>query len=354
MKTKKSIAFYVFLSILFCIVYIFTAALPLGTEYQFEPVWKTDVSVQKVVPPAPGDKPLYFVLGQTMGYFTKDGRITSFTTFPFKASISQAYYTQYTADSTSEVFYHADGTEAGTIVSSGFPYFDDDRIYVFLPGGSSFVMCGSDGAVKWEYDGTVPITAFDSCRSGCVAGFADGTLRSFSGEDGSVLQSFAPGGSDFSVILGAAISSDGSMIAAVCGQDRQRFILAKKDGLQTKIIFHEFIAGHDPRQRLVQFSSDDSAVWYSCDSGLGIVNTSSGKHAVLKMNGQAFSLQEAGNLTYVLCKDKTKYTVYAVEKFDTLCASFSFTAQTAFIRTDGSDLFVGKDASISCMTVEKK
>jgi len=270
MKHKKGVAFYVFLGIVFSIVYLIFAAQPLGKEYQFIPQWKLDVNAQTQKTTVAGEKPLYFKLGQTMGYFTESGTLLSTETFPFKAAISEHYYAPYNTYGSAIDFFTPDGKKAGTITESGFPLFDKDRIFVFLAGGASFVECDSDGKRKWEYNGTVPITAFDSSPSGCVAGFADGTVRQFS-SDGTMIQKFSPGGSDFQVILGAALSSDGSMIALVAGQNRQRFVLMKKYDAQTKIVFHEYIAQSDPRQRLVEFSKDGSTVWYNYKDMLGIV-----------------------------------------------------------------------------------
>jgi hypothetical protein len=353
MKTKKSIAFYVFLSILFCIAYIIFAARPLTTEYQFVPQWKIDTATQGLTPLSPGDVPLYYRLGQTAGYFTESGRLISLSTFPFKATISDSYFASYTADSPSVNFYRADGSSAGTITESGFPFFDEDRIFVFLPGGSSIVQCNADGSKKWQYGGTVPITAFDSSKNGCIIGFADGTVREISA-DGKIRREFAPGGSDYSVILGAALSPDGSFIATVSGQDRQRFVLAKNDGTHSKIIFHEFLGQNDPHQRLVQFSRDSSIVWYNFSGGLGIADSEGKRHSHIPVRGQALSLQEAGNMVFLLTRENSVYTVYAIEKFDTLCGSFTFNARSAFIRTAGDNLFVGKDTTISRMTLEKK
>lgn len=352
MKHKKGAAFYVFLGIVFSIVYIILAAEPLTKEHQFIPQWKLDVNAQIQKAHASREKPLYFKLGQTMGYFTESGKLLSVETFPFKAAISERYYAPYNTYGSSIDFFTPDGEKAGTLTESGFPLFDKDRIFVFLAGGASFVECDSDGKRKWEYNGTVPITAFDSSPSGCVAGFADGTVRQFS-PDGTVIQKFSPGGSDYQVILGAALSSDGSMIALVAGQNRQRFVLMKKYDAQTKIVFHEYIAQSDPRQRLVEFSKDGSTVWYNYKDTLGIVDTKSGKASHLPIRGQAISLEECGNLVFVLTKDDAQYTVYAIEKFDTMNGSFSFEAQSAFIRTDGENLFVGKDSTISRMTIIK-
>ncbi|MBP3709377.1 MAG: hypothetical protein J6I73_03090 [Treponema sp.] len=352
MKRKKSIAIAFFLSILFCILYLLLAARPLGNEYQFSPQWKLETNAQTIMPASNEQSKLYFRLGQTIGYFTDDGKLLSIIAFPFKAAISQHYYASFSANSTSFDFFNADGTKAGTIHESGFPFFDDDRIFVFLPGGASFIQCNPDGSRKWQFTGAVPITAFNSSSGGCAVGFADGIVRTFS-PDGNITQEFAPGGSDYPVILGAAISSDGTMIATVSGQNSQRFVLLKKDSAQSKIILHQFIAANNPRQRLVQFSKDDSTVWYNFDGGLGIVDTLSGKHSQLALNGQAILLQESDDYVFVLTKEQATYTVYAIEKFSTIIGSFSFEARTAFIRTDGKNLFVGKDTTISRIVISK-
>jgi hypothetical protein len=352
MKTKKSIAFYVFVCSVLCIIYIAVAARPLDSEYQFIPEWKIDTTV-RTAEPAPGSKLIYFKLGQTMGYFTADGKITSFSSYPFKASISPYYYASYPADSSSVPFYNSDGSQAGTINVNGFPFFDGNRIFVFLPGGSSFVKCAASGSVQWSYGGTIPITAFDSSAGGCIVGFADGSVRSFTPE-GKTAQQFSPGGSDYPVILGAAISSDGNFIAIVSGRDRQRFVLARKEGDQTKIVFHQFLEKEDPYQKLVQFSSNNKTVYYGSTDMIGIVNTQNGRHASIPVKGQVISVKENGTCLFVLSKNKDKYTVSLIEKFATLSGSFSFTAQTAFIQTDGNMLFVGRDSTISRISIVKE
>ena len=73
MKHKKGVAFYIFLGIAFSIVYIILAAQPIGKEHQFIPQWKLEVNAQ--LPNASDEKPLYFKLGQTMGYFTESGTL---------------------------------------------------------------------------------------------------------------------------------------------------------------------------------------------------------------------------------------------------------------------------------------
>ncbi len=354
MKNKKSISFYILISFLFCLIYILCAIHPLGTEYHFKPEWKIDVTNPSVSSDVPEDVArLPFKLGQTLGYFTPDGKVTNFVTFPLKASVSSSFYTCYSTNNTEAKYYTPDGELAGTVSIPGFPMIDDDRIFVFLPGGSSFIACDGEGKKNWEYGGTVPITAFDSSKEGVVIGFADGNICEFN-RSGHLLQRFAPGGSDLPVILGAAVSSNGEYIATVSGQNKQRFVLAKKDGAQTKITAHQFLDSTETTQKLVKFSADDSTVYFSSQNDLGIADVKSGKIAHLKIDGHAISMQETSNTVFILTKKDSEYRVYAVEKFAVLTGSFSFKAQYAFILTHDERLYVGKDSTISCISISKK
>ena len=49
-----------------------------------------------------------------------------------------------------------------------------------------------------------------------------------------------------------------------------------------------------------------------------------------------------------------EYTVYIIEKTDTLEGSFTFTAESAFIKTEGNDLYVGQDTTISKVKITKE
>ncbi len=352
MKTKKSRSFYIILAIVFSVIYIIFAVRPLSTEYQFVPDWKIDVTNPTIRQIEEGETIHHYKLGQTLGYFTPDGKITNFVSFPFKASISENFYTSYNANNKSTFFYTPDGKQAGKINVTGYPMIDQDRIFVFLPGGSSFVMCDKDGSRKWEYSGAVPLTAFDSSETAIACGFADGTIRVLD-KTGSIVQNFIPGGSDYPVILGLGISKSGEYIGTVCGQNKQRFVLAKKNGSQTKIIFHEFLETNSPNQKLVKFSNDDSYVYYAAGNILGVVDTKNKKHAQIKIDGQPLSIQENATSIFLLTKSNTKYTVYAIEKFATLIGSFSFKANNAFLHAYDDALYIGKDYTISKVLIKK-
>ncbi|MBQ9238664.1 MAG: hypothetical protein IJ191_05035 [Treponema sp.] len=352
MTTQKAIVSVVLICAALCIVYLFAAARPLGSEYQLEPEWNVMVSPQ-VSPPAAHDTLISYKLGQTIGYFTPDGKITSFTSFPFKAAISNTYYAPYTADSSSVTFYTTDGTATGQLSVAGFPYFADDRIYVFLPGGNAFSRCAADGTVLWTYRRAVPITAFASSAGGTIAGYADGSIHSFTA-DGTLDHTFSPGGSDYPVVLGAALSPSGTYLASISGRNRQRFVLAQKDGGQIKIIKHFFLPADDAQQKLVQFSADGKNVYYATTDEFGIVSVDGKQHETIPVPGQVLSVREIADGAFVLSKTQERYTVTFIESFGTFAGSFSFSAQTAFIQTAGNMLFVGRDTTISRISVNKR
>jgi len=334
------------------IIYIVFAARPLAHELQMTPAWT--INIQQPIEPADGKQLLPYKLGQIMGYFTEDGRIVSSITFPYKATITNSFFTQYSGDATTIPFYATDGSQAGTIKQSGFPFFSKDQIYQFLPGGSSFMQCNEDGSEKWRYENISPITAFSSSDAGCAAGFADGTLIAFD-HDGNILQEFSPGGSDYSIILGAALSPDGQYIACISGLHHQRVVLAKRGEQHSVISFFKYFDTDQTSQVLVKFSQDSSILYYNYPGGLGIVHCDTGRTREFPIKGWISAIEEspADGTAYVLSHEGSDYTVSVLESSDDLLGAFSFTASSAFILTNDDSLFVGKDMQISRLALTK-
>lgn len=335
-----------------CVVYILFSMRPADKEILLSPEWTQDIShVQEYTE---GESTIPFKLSHNIGYFTSSGKVVSSIAFPFKAAISDQWYAPYASDNQSSAFYLPDGTKAGVIDEAGFPFFQDDRIFVMSPGGTSFAKCNEDGVREWSFEYFSPITAFSSSEGGVVAGYADGTLIAFTLE-GKTDQRFAPGGSDFEVILGADISRDGQKVACVSGQDPQRFVVAEKKDAHSKIIFHEYLEDAVTRQTLVRFSLNSHFVYFGGRDFLGIVDLRRSECMKIPMKGRVSQVEFSGDgkLTYVLSKDKDEFTVTVFEDYVHKMLSFSFKGTSGFIQTDGSDLFVGRDRKISKISLLK-
>lgn len=353
MKTKKNSSIYIIIAISFTVLFLFLATKPLSKEYHFEPQWIVNISnptLNKV-----DDKPLmYYRLGQTLGYITEDGELTINQTFPAKVAISDYYFTTYDTNSKNINFYTPKGEKVGKFEAAGFPYFWKDQIFVFLPGGASFVKCNPDGTTKWTYEGTLPITAFNTKNDYSIIGLTNGSVKIFNNETGKMEDAFAPGGSDYSVILGCDISEDGKYIATVSGHDKQRFVLSYRNDNQIKIIYHNFLQTDDPQQTLVHFCDDGKRVLYNYKNNIGIYDFKNNISKTIPIDKTVISIKETEKLMVLLGKNKSEYTVYMIDKNNALEGSFSFQSKNAFINTDENSLYVGKDNSISKISLQLK
>lgn len=337
----------------FCILYILLAVKPGSTELNLTPQWTAEI--EKTQLPDETAELIPFRLGQNLGYFTDDGKVSLNVNFPYKAAISRNYYALFGGSNESASFFSAKGSSLGLIKIDGFPFFDDDRIYVTLPGGNAFCQCDVNGVKEWQYEYYSPVTCFASGRNGCVAGFADGRLTAFDAV-GNVTLDFTVEGSDYSVILGAGISPDGKTVAALCGQNRQRFIVARCEGSHSKIIFHEYVDDATVLQVPVKFSIDGKTVYYGCSNALGIVDLENLKSAKIKVSGYISQIEESptNGFVYILSRAEGRYKVTVLEPFCNKAAEFSFDADSSFIQSRGDSLYVGRDRKISKLTVSRK
>ncbi len=351
MKNKKLFRLIVGFS-LFCLIYIIISQKPLGHELHLTPDWA--VSIDRIQKKKDGDALIPFRLGQTIGYFTEDGRVISAIPYPYNATISNTYYTTYGADSRETEILSTEGEKIGTIAAAGFPFFDENRLFMFLPGGTALAEFKADGTKKWDYEYYAPITAFDSTAKGTVVGFSDGFVVSFD-SNGNIDQQYSPGGSEIQVILGAGISKNGKYIACVSGQKRQRFVVSEKNGEHSKIIFYEYLPKDFSRQVAVAFNEASDTVYYNYNGGIGIVNLNTQKSAHIPVSGIVSQIEESTeeNLVFVLSHDEKSYTVTIIEPFSHVAGTFSFDADYTFMQIRGNKLFLGKNNKIFRMTISK-
>lgn len=334
--------------------YFFLSYTPLQTELHLRPEWTCDIS--KTPEPAAQEALLPFRLGNKGGYFTNTGKIVTIVDIPYKAIFSKNFFALYGQDAEEIQIFKPNGNEAFSIKAAGFPYIQDSRVFLFEPGGSTLSFVNdSSGIIEstWEY--SAPITAFNSSPKGSVAGYADGQLAIFD-QYGKKKSELAPGGSDYQVILGADISENGEFFACVCGLDPQRFVLYKDEGNYKKIIYHEFLSVNLTRQTKVYFSKNDRYVYFDSIDALGIVDTKSAEAIHVPLKGTILDIQESpvDQSVFVLSRYAQKYyTITILEEWTKKIGQFAFEADAAFILSDGTTLYVGRDNKISRLSISK-
>ena len=142
MKIRNNTALGVLFCALLVFLYIFLSYRPLRTELQLTPEWTIDISKAPVRAAKP-DERLPFRLGKNAGYFTHSGEIDSIYPIASKCTISGEFYSIYDTECRGAVIYKNSGERFCTLETSGFPFIQDDRIYLFLLGGSSFSVCNN-------------------------------------------------------------------------------------------------------------------------------------------------------------------------------------------------------------------
>lgn len=367
MKIKENVLLFVLAGFVFFTAYLLLAGFPLQDEIQFLPAWTIDIQEkltllmhdnkdqEKSSYSSISDKALPFKLGQFLGCISPEGDIPFMLSFPEKASISQSYWTSYSSNASLTPVYSSRTGDSFVIKESGFPHLVQDDIYVFFPGGNAFGKYSSEGQKLWTAEHWSPITSFSSSDAGTACGYADGDIRFFN-NDGDLVFSMYPGGSSYEVVLGIGIAGNGSYIAAVCGLEKQRFILIQLNGKNSKIVYHTYLESEKTEQTLVQFNNEDTRVYFNYEGGIGVVDCRKSTMFKIPIKGRVCSIKELEdqNLSFVLCQDGQNWTVLALEAFTNLIGSFSFTAEDAFMSVLNNDLYIGRDTQISKMEIVKK
>lgn len=371
MNMKKKILSFVSFALLFIIIYVCLAVLPMGQELQISPKWTLDLTsnLSLLEKDSSGvfllknselsnsdnitKKNIPFKLGQNFGYFTEDGKILAFQSFPFKATVSQDLFATFSSNALNHTIYNADGTEYCKIQSPGFPFVQDDRIYVFAPGGSTVSSFNAEGALNWRYESYAPIVSFRSSDNAIVIGYVDGNIRHFY-KDEKTPTTFFPGGSNYPIILGNDVSSSGELIACVSGIDKQRFVLTRIIDGQPKVLYHEYLNNNVTEQvfvNFVDFLPDSQAiVFYQHGDGLGIFSMEDMKSYNIDINGKIISvamLPEKRSIVLLTKISENEYALGLVNNHYRLIGFVKFNAKNAFLVGQDNSIYIGKDNSIS-------
>ncbi len=349
---KKNVRRIGFL-IVFSVLYILLAVKPSKNSLQFVPQWTIDIDSN--VTGTATSEVFPYKLGNYMGYFTPDGLISSLQMMGEKGSVSSHYIAPYTSDAQQTTFFNSRGEQSGIIQEAGFPFFDENRIFLFYPTGNAFSVYSSTGEKKWTYENYVPITAFSSNEKGIIAGYADGKILVFN-LDGAIVQDFYPGGSEYEIIFGAALSESGRYAACLSGLDRQRIVVSDIAGNNNKIIFHTYIENAVLDQSLVYFSKNEKYVFVNSKNALVAIDIDEKTEQIIPIEGKIITVKEIyqGKYYLVLSKNRDKSTVSIYNKNLYEVGSFSFDENNAFLDTDNEHMYIGNGTTISKVLVKEE
>jgi len=287
------------------IVYTFVAVRPIPPEMTLVPRWLTSletgqpISLGEQAQPSGGTLhgPLPFVLGNRFGYVETDGRFLLNRIKTGQVSISPGRWAEFDAEPESVTVYGVIG-EAMTVITNpgGYPFFLDGRYFIIGSGQDTVSEIDASGEVLWTFEFPSPLTSIDAAAGLLLAGSLDGGVVLVDGLGRQVF-SFEPGGSRFSVILGSAISRDGSRLAIVSGIDSQRFLVLERFGAgpgDYRVVYHEFLGEGFRRPVHVAFIENDRHIVFERQGGLGIYDTVSRFTRNVEIDGELRALDGSG------------------------------------------------------------
>ncbi len=270
--------------------YFFAAAEPLQKELALHPVWAGDVSRDSDPKPSPDPAlTLSFHLGGRYGAVTPDGTRIWSRGAAFDAAVSDSLFLPYERESKALSAFTPGGDPAFRIQAEGWPFFRSGRLFLMSPEMDSVSEYSPEGEPLWSYDFPFKITDFDATESLAVAGLLDGSIECVDADGKSVL-SFAPGGSRIEVTLGVALDPREEAIAAVCGADRQRFILLVRKGGAFKVQYHKYLDSDYREPVTVRFTGDGRYVLYRQSEGIAVYDRQTGRESLLPLRAESFEL----------------------------------------------------------------
>ena len=356
-----------FAAVVFTFFYVFITPMPMGRDIYLMPEWAVSVlpasaglsGFQADPQPAGAPRtdeadqsPIGFILGNYFGYFAEDGRILKSEPVRERISLSSYGWTVYSEKSASAQIYSPEGTPITAIEEPGFVFVDDDRLFLFEPGGSAVQKYGQDGSKQWRHIHTAPITAFDSSAGGAVIGHSDGMLSCIDSAGNNIFN-FYPGGSKYQVIMGAAVSDDGKQIICVCGLEQQRLILISVIDNHYKIVHHAFLKKDVRRQVFADFEEKSRFAVFESAGGIGITD---GKELKTSCSEEYGTIIDAGiepkkNILTALVKNGGEYSLLMSDLPDFIIGKTAFTSDDAFLIRRKDRLYLGANNKISAFEI---
>jgi hypothetical protein len=368
MITKKQIWFIA--GIMLFAAYFFIAARPIPLETVLIPCWlntiESDTPVSlggSQVGDSGGSIPeqrIPFSLGGRFGYISGNGFFSVNQEKKANVSLSPERWAEYEAEPERIAVYDSNG-ETLTLIENprGYPFFLDGR--TFFIGSEQNVISEIDrsGAVSWTYEFPAPLTCVDAAAGLTLAGSLDGVIGLLD-NSGRQIFTFEPGGSQYSIILGCAMSRDGSRLAFVSGINDQRFLILERFGANTsdyKVIYHEFLGDGFRRPVHITFVENDRWVVFERSGGLGFYDISARQAGKAALNGEISALDQSGGqgmVFVIISRFGDAKELIGVRLPGRIIIESPFESDEVFLGRIDSRLIVGGGQTLVSFDLEKR
>ena len=242
------------------------------------------------------DNLLPFSLGLRFGFVDASGQFALNRINSNDIYLSPNMWTEYEAEPSSIVINNIYNNQEIYIENPvGYPLLLDNRIFLLGSEQNALSEIDNEGNIIWTYEFGAPLTAIDAAAGFVVTGSLDGLIEVFDSY-GTRIFHFEPDGSRYAVILGCAISHNGSRIGIISGIDQQRFLLLERLGndIDYKVVYHEFLDTGFRRPVRVSFIDDDQRIVYERMGGIGCYNIRSRRAISIQLDGEIAAFDQSG------------------------------------------------------------
>ncbi|MDR1566162.1 MAG: WD40 repeat domain-containing protein [Treponema sp.] len=359
---KEKRKYWLTAGILVFLAYVFAAARPIPEETILVSRWLSSLESSYPVAlggsPQDSSPPFPFSLGNRFGYMHDDGRFAINRIRKGYVSLSPELWVEYDALPRSLEIRDRQNQEVLSISNpGGYPLFLDNTIFIVGNEQNSLTALDSDGRELWTYDFPAPLTCIDAAAGFVLVGTLDGAVEFLDSRGGQVFPPFEPGGSRLAVILGCAISKDGSRLALVSGIDDQRFLVLEKSGDAYRVVYHEFLTDGFRRAVHVAFVDGGSRVAFEREDGIGIYDIASRTGVTLPLEGEMIAMDTSGDSSFlflITSQGALRKRLVAIRYPGTVFMEAPFKSEHVFLSRRGSKLYAGGDLAIASFELGKK
>jgi hypothetical protein len=366
-------------ALLFIVVYFLLFPYPLGRELVAVPRWA--VAIPSADGPAAGGSAAdssagggpvadssaagrsaasapalaSFQLGSRFGYVRADGLVPFTGTVRYRVALSSRGFVNFTRLGTDWIVRDPSGRHLSSFSGSGYPLLSPDggRIFTIKSDLSGLEEKDRAGEPLWDRDFPTLMTCLSVQGDLLLVGLLDGTLHLLN-RQGSAVFEYAPGGSRIPVVVGCAVSPDGSRIAAVSGIDPQYLtVLSRQAG------------GYSPAEKLalpqsfrrelrIGFSPDSRLLFVEGRGSAGMVAAAGGRLRWIALPGTLAGALFAGSgreAAFVSRDGATARLVIQPFAGTAVCRE-EFSARELFAGTIDGELLLGLDGELLRIDVE--
>jgi hypothetical protein len=363
MRSRNNI--WIAAGIVIFIICFAVAARPVPPETVLVSGWLSSLVSDNPAAADESEKPDFeetfpFTLGGRFGYVDINGRFPVNKIRTGELSLGETRWAEYTAaPERINIQNNLDKTELSITNPGGYPFFLDGRIFLIGIEQNALSELDTDGTVLWTYEFAAPLTCVDAAAGLVLTGSIDGAVEVLDSR-GNRIFFFEPGGSRVSIVLGCAISHDGSRLGIISGIDAQRFIMLERftnTAGEYKVSYHEFLEGGFRRPVHITFIEQDRWIVFEREGGLGLYEMGSRQGRKIAIEGEIAVIDRQGGqgLFFVIAsRTPDRKALVGIRLPGRIIMEAPYKSEPVFLDRAGQRLLIGGGQTLAAFDIEQR